>query len=536
MNVDAKRMARREAIGKRRPLPPLFGLTCPAPLRFAVFVLTSLMITGLPSLVLAQAAINATETDLTVDENGPDTGSISFVLNTQPAADVTFSISNDGECSVSPPSLTFTPNAPFNWNVPQTITISGTDDADIEGTHTCELTVNGAVSADANYNGLTTTLSDVSVADDEAPDAGHDLKPLSRILQQDFEQTIGVHSRLLSSIAGDAAGRVGRAAGARSCGDGTASKTSAGDTGMSGSISHEIGDCQSGTRSIASARFTALDSRDIDSGGVLNVTFQRETMRTGHDLVGMLVGGYVSRSDVDGNASGHIDGYGGQGGLYGVRDLQNGLSLDYYAALGFGYHRFDLSFGDAGGGFDTKGNYGYAALLGGAAISGTVDFDSFSLTPRGGVDFGLAHASDPDVTIRDDIGNSHDELDLDNARGGRGHIETAFGFGGRGAGLTGTIRQPLLEIAPRLFCEQNHAGNSSSCGVGGKVKIRYRQHENAGKFGVLIDFETIDEEERSAFELSYDLPVLGDAGFLSTNLGVNQTGTGNILQKLVIPF
>ncbi|MEZ5846157.1 MAG: hypothetical protein R3C70_05340 [Geminicoccaceae bacterium] len=43
-------------------------------------------------------------------------------------------------------------------------------------------------------------------------------------------------------------------------------------------------------------------------------------------------------------------------------------------------------------------------------------------------------------------------------------------------------------------------------------------------------------EERSVFELSYDLPVLGDAGFLSTNLGVNQTGTGNILQKLVIPF
>ena len=66
-------------------------------------------------------------TDLIIKEG--DTGTYTVVLTSQPAADVTVAIGQrpPGRATVSPTSLTFTAD---NWNTPQTVTITSTEDSD----------------------------------------------------------------------------------------------------------------------------------------------------------------------------------------------------------------------------------------------------------------------------------------------------------------------------------------------------------------------------------------------------------------------
>ena len=65
-------------------------------------------------------------TDLEIDEG--ESGTYTVALASQPAADVTVEISQrpTGRATVSPASLTFTAD---NWNTPQTVTITSTEDA-----------------------------------------------------------------------------------------------------------------------------------------------------------------------------------------------------------------------------------------------------------------------------------------------------------------------------------------------------------------------------------------------------------------------
>jgi hypothetical protein len=84
-----------------------------------------------------------------------------ITLTTQPTADVTIAISSSDatEGTVSTPSVTFTP---ANWNVTQTVTITGVNDAVIDGDIAFTIVLAAAVSSDPNYHGL--NPADVSVA------------------------------------------------------------------------------------------------------------------------------------------------------------------------------------------------------------------------------------------------------------------------------------------------------------------------------------------------------------------------------------
>ena len=65
------------------------------------------------------------------------------------------------------PSLTFTP---ANWNTPQTVTVTGVDDAVDDGDVAYTIVTAAATSADANYNGL--NAADVSVTNTDNDTAG----------------------------------------------------------------------------------------------------------------------------------------------------------------------------------------------------------------------------------------------------------------------------------------------------------------------------------------------------------------------------
>jgi hypothetical protein len=98
------------------------------------------------------------------------------VLNSAPSANVTFALtsSDEGEGTVSPASLTFTPD---NWNAAQTVTITGVDDADVDGAQSYTINIAPAVSDDDGYSGLSVDSVSVSNADNEV--AGFVITPSS---------------------------------------------------------------------------------------------------------------------------------------------------------------------------------------------------------------------------------------------------------------------------------------------------------------------------------------------------------------------
>jgi hypothetical protein len=98
------------------------------------------------------------------------------VLTSEPTADVTVAVASDdvGEGTPSTTLLTFTA---ANWNVAQTVTITGGNDDVDDSDQTYDITLGPATSSDANYDGL--DPSDVSVTNINDDTAGVFVTPTS---------------------------------------------------------------------------------------------------------------------------------------------------------------------------------------------------------------------------------------------------------------------------------------------------------------------------------------------------------------------
>jgi hypothetical protein len=106
--------------------------------------------------------INPTFGLLTTQSGG--SAAFTVVLNSQPTANVSFGLtsSNTGAGTISASSLTFTP---VNWNVPQTVTVTGADDFIVDGNAAYTIVTGKAVSSDPKYSQLDSP--DVSVINDD---------------------------------------------------------------------------------------------------------------------------------------------------------------------------------------------------------------------------------------------------------------------------------------------------------------------------------------------------------------------------------
>lgn len=111
--------------------------------------------------VLVYETLNST----TVVEAGA-TDTYTVALNSQPSADVTIAITNPGSpLNISPSSpLVFTS---ANYNVPQTVTVSATNDGITQGTRSVTIT-QSASSADPAYNGIAVNPVSVTIVDAQA--------------------------------------------------------------------------------------------------------------------------------------------------------------------------------------------------------------------------------------------------------------------------------------------------------------------------------------------------------------------------------
>jgi hypothetical protein len=101
--------------------------------------------------------------DYQTSEN-EDTAEFTVALLALPSTDVTVDIdtSDVNEVTISPTSLDFTTS---NYTTPQTVTLTGVDDSDIDGLQSYTITLTGG---NGNYNGITRTLSFTNVDNDSA--------------------------------------------------------------------------------------------------------------------------------------------------------------------------------------------------------------------------------------------------------------------------------------------------------------------------------------------------------------------------------
>ena len=117
-------------------------------------------------------------TAVTVAEAG-STDSFTVVLDTQPTSNVVLTVASadTGEATVSPTPLTFTT---ANWNTPQTVTITGVDDAvdDDDQDTTVTVSVSTAATSDSLYDALADQAVTATTTDDDETGYTHQVTAL----------------------------------------------------------------------------------------------------------------------------------------------------------------------------------------------------------------------------------------------------------------------------------------------------------------------------------------------------------------------
>lgn len=114
------------------------------------------------------AGITVAPTSGLVTSEAGTTATFTVVLNSMPSSDVVVGLSSDtpSEGTVSPASLTFTST---DWNMPQTVTVTGVDDVVADGSRAYTVLTTSAASADLDYNGFNPVDVAASNLDDDSP-------------------------------------------------------------------------------------------------------------------------------------------------------------------------------------------------------------------------------------------------------------------------------------------------------------------------------------------------------------------------------
>ena len=129
----------------------------------------------------------------TTESGGADTFTVR--LDFPPTAEVTINLtsSNPGEGLPSPASLTFSTN---NWNVPQTVTVTGVDDSVVDGPITYAIQLSAASSTDPNYSGL--QAASVTAVNADNDQAGITVTPVGGLVTTEAGGTATFSVRLNS--------------------------------------------------------------------------------------------------------------------------------------------------------------------------------------------------------------------------------------------------------------------------------------------------------------------------------------------------
>ena len=147
---------------------------------------------------------------LTTTEAG-GTASFAVVLNSQPTSDITINLSSSDitEGAAESESITFTPT---NWNIPQTVTVTGIDDDMDDSDQDYTIKLSAATSGDPNHDGI--DLGQVALTNIDDDVAGITVTPISGMVMTETDimtlaqtdQTIGINGSPTSRLINDRSG------------------------------------------------------------------------------------------------------------------------------------------------------------------------------------------------------------------------------------------------------------------------------------------------------------------------------------------
>lgn len=183
-----------EGVGFGTPLAnPPSGYTEYASLGQYLISGTIVATATLPGIVVTPTA------GLTTTEGG-GTASFNVVLASAPKADVTIGVSSSdpGEGTPNTSSLIFTS---ANWNVAQTVTVTGVDDALVDGAQAYQILLAPASSADPAYNGLDPIDVSLTNLDNDLPQLSISSAPQTVVEEQSASVTYTVSLSTASSVA-----------------------------------------------------------------------------------------------------------------------------------------------------------------------------------------------------------------------------------------------------------------------------------------------------------------------------------------------
>ena len=300
-----------------------------------------------------------------------------------------------------------------------------------------------------------------------------------------------------------------------------------GENGLNtaGTFGGETFDCNTSERRITRGEFRVTENDDLGTQGMLSFTIARERQIGFDRLNGRFWGGYLSRTDVQGDADGYINGVGVNAGFYGARAHEIGFYSNFYAAGSFGVHTFDLAFDPA---TTAEGSYLYAGLFAGVGLTGVIERDSIEVRPKIGFDIGAGVASDADVTASGLGATQSGTVQIDPVIGFRGYVETSFitSFADReGDDLE---QSDELVVTPRLFCDSDFDGSDTECGLGGRINFsRYDPTRNVD-WQLGLDAEVTDQERSISIGIGREREVLNGLGTISTKLSGNEAGEAEV--------
>ena len=291
----------------------------------------------------------------------------------------------------------------------------------------------------------------------------------------------------------------------------------ANENGVSGSgdFNSETRDCAIDGWRIFSGSLSYLETDDGIAQGMFSLNYRVERFVNNDRVSGWFVGMYSAKDDITGLATGEINGFGLNGGIYGALRLQENLFADYYLGAAAGRHTFNLDFDRPLGTIYVDGFYTYYALFAGGALSGEFDVSDYVMAPRVGVDFSWSPGGEADLTASRAGFEEAGSLSTGTVSGGRVFAEVSL--------VDLLVDQPeVLSFTPRVFCDRGIGSTETSCGFGATIEFSSENERTGETFGIALDVEGTEDSERYALTVNMGQPLFG--GQLETSGGVTQSG------------
>ena len=332
--------------------------------------------------------------------------------------------------------------------------------------------------------------------------------PLTKVLKQDFHDTVSGQMNLFNDIASQSLGRLDDRF--DDCGDinsdlnvDVAKIMQAFDQELlEGDYLSKINDCNIDRSFYTDAKFSISSSYYVGMQYMLQINQTQEFKIHDDRLRGIFYGGYISNSDVTAAADGTIEGRGLHLGVYETIHHKN-LNYNYYGSVSHGKHNFnfDILDGFTPDRIKTKGDYGYFAGYTGASVSGNKQIKNISLTPRISVDSSYAESDEVqvDFSAQQKSIEQSGSLELDNLISSRATAELAIYHPGAFSDWN-----VITEATPKLFCQQDIGEIKETCGYGGAITFQ-GINNRYGEFALVLGFNKVDQMRSENYQITHSI-------------------------------